>query len=332
MSDEDLTPEFKLISALTYSSRLQRAKDIALANGDDAAVVSPVSSTLAQNRLAISVDTIVEGTHFLFSLSKPEQIGIKAVETSVSDIIAVGATPRFVLISITLPNITSIQATSETARLIYNGIDDACNRMQLAILGGDTTVGGNAWSISVTSLGYIEGDDAILTRGGAKPGDLIFLSGPLGRSAAGLYALKRGLSDPQLTDVIKHHLAPRCRFDLAKKLNAIASSAIDISDGLSSELHHICRASKVGCLIEEDLIPLDVATLTLAQSLSLNPYELAWHGGEDFEILFTCSPHLEQLAPGVRIGKITESVGELAVLRDGRLEPIVAKGFDHFKL
>jgi thiamine-monophosphate kinase len=331
MSASNISPEFKLISLLTQSD-YPKDKDIALGNGDDAAVISPNVSEVPLKRLAISVDTIVEGTHFLLSLSTPQQIGIKAVEASVSDLIAVGALPKFILVSITLPRASPNIDNSNLCRKIYEGIDDACQRMQLTILGGDTSVGSDSWSVSVTSLGYILSDKRILTRGGAKQGDLIYVTGALGRSAAGFYALKHKLKDPQLSDLIQHHLAPRCRFDLlASELGELATSAIDISDGLSSELHHICRASKVGCLIDEALIPIDAATLYLAQTLTLNPHELAWNGGEDFEILFTCPRHLAARgAPGVCIGEITEEGSGLSVLRRGRLEPILAKGFDHF--
>jgi thiamine-monophosphate kinase len=273
--------------------------------------------------LAISVDTLVENTHFSLGYSSPRQIGLKAVESAFSDIVAVGANPAFALISITIPK----NCARTIGDQIYVGVHHALKRIGATLIGGDTTVGGNSLALSVTALGTYPAKRKPITRSGAKVGDLILVTGDLGESAAGLFALQHGITTyPQ---IIERHLEPTCRTDLINTISQIANSAIDISDGLSSELHHICKASRVGCLIEHDSIPLSQETRALAATHDRNPYEWAWNGGEDYQILYTVPPHLKQQAHGVVIGSITDTQARLK-MRDGAISTFEPEGFDHF--
>jgi thiamine-monophosphate kinase len=312
--------EFDFIShVLDYDLR---SADVVVPNGDDAAVVR-----IGQNLVAISVDSVVEGTHFTFELSSPAQVGAKAVESAISDIIAMGGTARSILASITTPRMASIERLKE----VFGGIKQSCIERGVIILGGDTTTGGDALTISITAIGDIADETQICRRSDAKEGDLIYVSGPLGGSAAGLLALQHNL--PGLHEVKRRHLEPRCRADLAGQIGARANALIDISDGLSSEIHHICRASRVGAIVYEDAIPLHPEVVDVAKHLRINPLKLAWDGGEDYELLFTVPR--ERIAettiniPGTVIGEITAPPRISARCAAGE-RIIQPGGYDHF--
>jgi thiamine-monophosphate kinase len=309
--------EFDFIRHIMQGGK--KSAEIVLDNGDDAAVLR-----LGGALVALSVDTLVENRHFSFAWSTPYQIGFKAMESSLSDIVAVGGRPEFALIAITVPREILLSRAAE----IYTGIRASCERTGTIVIGGDTTGGGNSLVISVTALGRVVDPQQLTPRSGARPGDLIFTSGVLGGSAAGLLAITEGLSG--FDEIRRRHLEPQCRIDLAGNIGALATSMIDISDGLSSEITHICKASGVGCLIRERDIPLAGETLRLAQMTDRDPYLFAWDGGEDYELLFTVAPESRNRAPGVCIGEITTGP-DLLVQRTGRREVIQSGGFDHFK-
>lgn len=315
-----LHSEFDFIRSILATD--QRDHSVVVPNGDDAAVVRS-----GANFLVISVDSVVEGTHFSFELSSPSQVGIKALESAISDVVAMGAAPRFVLISLTAPKTLPVARLKE----VFEGIQKQCAERQIIVLGGDTTSGGSSLTISVTAFGYISDETRICRRSGAKIGDLIYISGPLGGSAAGLHALKLNL--PDLDQAKKRHQEPRCRADLVKEISPVANALIDISDGLSSEIHHICCASKVGCLVHEERIPLFPGVEIVAEHLGIDPFELAWNGGEDYELLFTVSPETVAYSaitvPGICIGDISDTNGVRAI-RDGLERTISPGGYDHF--
>lgn len=296
--------------------------ELIVPNGDDAAVVR-----CGETLVAISVDSLVEGTHFSFELYSPSQVGAKAIESAVSDIVAMGGEPRFVLIAITRPK----KLATETLKEVFDGMHTTCAERKLLIVGGDTTRGGDALTICVTAIGYIADESRICRRSDAKVGDLIYVSGPLGGSAAGLTALQHKL--PGLDQVKKRHIEPRCRADLSGQIGSVANALIDISDGLSSEMHHICNASNVGCIIYEEKIPLFPGVVDVAEHLGIDPLTFAWDGGEDYELLFTVSQEENSKAagqlPGVLIGEITDSQGVRARRGDSE-RSVQPGGYDHF--
>lgn len=317
-----LRSEFDFICSILGES--PGDSSILVPNGDDAAVVRA-----GESLLVISVDSIIEGTHFSFDLSSPTQIGKKALESAISDVVAMGAAPRFVLISFVAPKVLPLARLKE----VFDGIKQQCAERRIVVLGGDTTSGGNALSISVTAIGYATDEARICRRSSAKIGDLVYVSGPLGGSAAGLHALQLKL--PGLDQVKRKHQEPSCRADLVEQVSSVAHALIDISDGLSSEVHHICKASTVGCLVYEERIPLLPGVEAVALHLGIDPFKLAWDGGEDYELLFTVSP--ETLAdfaltvPGVCIGVITDTCAVRA-MRHGQERTVAPGGYDHFKL
>jgi thiamine-monophosphate kinase len=308
--------EFDLIRAILSDNYKHR--DLVLPNGDDAAVLK-----CGEQLVAVSVDTVVEGTHFSLDYFLPRQVGIKAVESSLSDIVAVGGCPEFVLISLTVADKNQLSEAQD----LYAGVRDACARCGVIVIGGDTTVGGTAMCVSVTSIGRIKSEQWLAPRSGARVGDLIYVTGPLGCSAAGLHLFTS--NTPGFERLRIKHLEPKARVDLSSMIGEIATSMIDISDGLSSEIYHICESSKVGCLIYEYRIPLDLDTLELAARSDLDPFRWAWNGGEDYELLFTCAPKDASRAPGVCVGEITSDTSVLFESKGSR-NAIVRGGYDHF--
>ena len=253
--------EFDLIRAILSDNYKHR--DLVVPNGDDAAVLR-----CGGQLVALSVDTIIEGSHFSLDYFTPRQIGMKGVESSLSDIVA-----------------------------------------------------------SVTSIGRIPSDEWIARRSGAKVGDLIYVTGALGGSAAGLHLFNSKIAGFERLKM--KHVEPKCRVDLVNSIGLLATSMIDISDGLSSELYHICDASEVGCVVYEDQLPINLDTRELAAKSDLDPFRWAWNGGEDYELLFTCKPEDHAVAPGTLIGEVIEERAVL-VVRGGTREKLVRGGYDHF--
>lgn len=311
---KELGSEFSFIERIRCASEDAR---VILPNGDDAAVFERSGSFVA-----VSTDTIVEGDHFSRAYFKPEQIGIKAIESSVSDIVAVGARPSYVFLSLVIPD----DMTVECMDGVYAGINQAAKRCAVSVLGGDTTHGAT-FVISVTVLGDLKTLDNLCPRHGAKPGDLVYITGPLGGAMAGLKLLRARTAG--FDDVKRLHLEPRCRVDLLDALAPYATSMIDISDGLSSEIHHICKASACGAIIEESLVPQLPRVREVAKHFGDNPLDYAYSGGEDFELLYTIDPSEEKHAVGTKIGTITPS--GVMLRRAGELIEFQNRGYDHFK-
>ncbi|MBN8550011.1 MAG: thiamine-phosphate kinase [Deltaproteobacteria bacterium] len=315
MHIQALGGEFKLLDRI-----LRRKGHAALLvnNGDDGAVIR-VGSEL----LAVSVDAFVSERHFSFRYGTPEQVGFKSIEGSASDIVAMGGRPEFIFVSIVIPAQTPVERIDS----LYAGMYESCDRIGAVLAGGDTTSGSEQLVISVSVLGRIASQDCVSTRSGAKPGDLIFSSGPLGGSACGLALLQRGI--PDFSAVKAKHLKPTCRIDIIDAIAPIATSMIDVSDGLSSELHHVARSSGCAALLRKELIPLTSEVRQAAKLLNLDPYALALNGGEDFELLYTVSPQHREAAIGTEIGVMLPGQG-VRIEEEGRLLPLVAAGFNHF--
>ena len=289
-----------------------------LANGDDAAVVR-----IGRELVAITTDALIEGHDFSFEYYSAPQAGAKAIEAAVSDLIAVGARPCGVVVALTLPSSTGV----EQVQALYEGVYSACSRLECELLGGDLSNAGHAIELIVTAIGRVPDEASIRKRSGAHPGDLVFVTGELGGSAAGLRAIQAKL--PGFEAAKKRHLQPRCRFDLLEALPAAVHAVIDVSDGLASEIHHICRASGCGAVLEASRIPTGVESNAVAAALGEDVLQYALHGGEDYELLYTIPESDRAAAIGTEIGCITRECG-VFLERGGTRAPLVHGGYDHF--
>lgn len=282
--------EFGLIDHIAKSvttHQLSTVKGI----GDDAAVID-----LGSKYQLISTDMMVEGTHFDLMYTPLMHLGYKAIVTNISDIAAMNGKATHVLTSIALSNRFSLEAIEE----LYKGINAACQAYGVDLVGGDTTSSQKGLIISVTCYGEVD-KNKIAYRSGCKSGDLVVVSGDLGSAYLGLHILEREkrifLEKPDFKPdlegndyIIQRQLRPEARVDIVKMLDEIGiqpSSMMDVSDGLSSELHHLAKQSKVGFTIYEDKLPIDPITYQRAIDLGIDPSTAILNGGEDYELLFT---------------------------------------------
>ncbi len=284
--------------------------------GDDCAVLEIGDSTWV-----VASDMLVSGHHFK-DWATPENVGYKAVAVNASDVAAMGGTPRFVLASGGAP-------APETALRCFAGVVEACERFGVYPLGGDTTRA-DVLTVDVTILGELATQPVL--RSGASPGDTLAVTGELGASAAGLLALERGMTGPER--LIGRCLRPEPRLEAGRAAARLGAGAmVDLSDGLASDVRHVCDRSGVGCIVDLDLLPVKEDTRELAESLGHDPEVLAATGGEDYELLICApGPVLDGLAKNVAvpltmIGEITE--GDVVFERGG--EPVEGlSGWDHF--
>ena len=317
--------EVALIEKLAKTIR-HRDQNLVVGIGDDAAVLTAQGDK--QNYLLITTDTLVADDHFNTGWSTAEQIGHKSVECNVSDIAAMGGIPTIMFISLVLTPATTLEWVEE----LYHGMQTACKRYHIVIAGGDTTHG-PVEMISITLLGKVTKKNLCL-RSQAQAGDLLVVTGQLGASAAGLTRLQKKIKlSPHLRE---KHLNPRCRLDAARKIAPFVNAMIDISDGLASEVNHICRQSNTGATILAKDIPLHAEVKKTAKKFGTDPLHFALNGGEDFELLFTIKRrHLKKLErSGLSyfiIGKITEkNQGIVLITESGKTVPLKG-GYDHFK-
>ena len=329
--------EFGLIERLTKHARLRNPSSI-MGVGDDAAVLKH------NNLLTVaSTDLLVEGIHFDLVYTPLKHLGYKAVIVNLSDIYAMNAEPRQITVSLAVSSKFSVEALEQ----LYDGIHTACRHYNVDLVGGDTTSSKIGMVISITALGLAE-PNKIAYRKGAKAGDYICVSGDLGAAYLGLQLLEREklvfLEQPEAkTDLegqdylVGRFLKPEARRDIVELLEShdiIPTSMIDISDGLSSELLHICGQSNVGCRIFEENIPFHNDTIDMARKFEVNPLTCALNGGEDYELLFTVSPDvfdaLENLHGISIIGRITEAAqGCNLFTKSGKQYPVEAQGWRH---
>jgi thiamine-monophosphate kinase len=305
--------------------------------GDDAAVLQ----VSGNEWLLFTTDMLVEDVHFSFSHASPRQIGLKAIVANVSDIAAMGGWPTHALISLGVRAQTPVEILEE----IYAGIKQTAYEYGLDIVGGDTVKSPERLIINVALLGAVKAGKAIY-RSGAKPGDLIFVTGTLGNSAAGLYLCQHpeALVGAQAANFLRSaHLEPCARVNAGRILakTGKVTALDDISDGLASDLYKICQASDVGCWVNEKAIPIDFRLKELAEIIGHNHLEWALYGGEDFELVFTAPPGsavfikqemeankedcyiIGEILPREK-GMLMETSGNKVIL----LEP---RGYDHFK-
>jgi thiamine-monophosphate kinase len=282
--------EFGLIHHLTKNNETLNATTV-LGIGDDAAVIDPMGK-----HIVISTDMLVEGIHFDLGYMPLKHLGYKSIMVNLSDIYAMMATPTQVTVSLAISNRFSVEALEE----LYEGIYLACKKHNVDVVGGDTTSSPKGLVISITAIGEVP-ENKHITRGGAQENDLICVSGNLGGAYMGLLLLEREkkihLEHPTLQPniseynfIVERLLKPEARKDVVEFLienNIVPTSMIDISDGLSSELLHICEKSKVGCMVYESKIPINEYTTQAAKMFGMVDTTCAMNGGEDYELLFT---------------------------------------------
>jgi len=330
--------EFGLIDHLTKNNEIKNSSTI-LSVGDDAAVIDHFG-----RQTVMSTDLLVEGIHFDLMYTPLKHLGYKSVVVNISDIYAMNATPTQILLSIAISSKFSVEALDE----FYEGVYAACEKYQVDLVGGDTTSSQRGFVISITAIGEVA-PDSYVTRSGAKVNDLVCVSGDLGGAFLGLTILEREKrifqetgSQPDLEDqsyIVGRLLKPEARKDVIEyfaKHEIMPSSMMDISDGLSSEMLHICKQSGVGCVIYEDKLPLNEDSKAFAYKLELDPTACALSGGEDYELLFTVSQtDFEKINNnnGLSIiGYITEAAeGKNFITRGGNKHELVAQGWNHMK-
>jgi thiamine-monophosphate kinase len=342
MTDSSLG-EFELIARLT--SDLKSREDVRLGIGDDCAVMEFGGDQL----LLATCDSQVEGIHFTLQTSSPEQIGRKALAINLSDIAAMGGVPRFALVSLLIPAHFSQEVLAE----IYAGLQQEAERFAVAIVGGNVACAGgggvaSCLTIDITLLGAVMRDRAI-TRSGARPGDILCVTGNIGDSAAGLFTLfhpEIPYSPVDCERVRSVHRMPHPRVLEGQILGQfgpqVITAMLDISDGLSGDLAHLCERSQVGVRVELASLPLSQAVHTIARESGQDAWHWALHGGEDYELLFTVAPGYEQQvreAVQVATGTPVTTIGYILpfgermqlAYPDGRREELCSQSWDHLK-
>ncbi|HEY9081939.1 MAG TPA: thiamine-phosphate kinase [Vicingaceae bacterium] len=329
--------EFGLINHLTSQIKLKNPTSVK-GVGDDAAVIAPSKN----KQIVVTTDMLVEGIHFDLIYTPFKHLGYKAVTVNLSDVYAMNAVPTQITVSIAVSNKISIEALEE----LYEGMLLACEIYGVDLVGGDTTSSNSGLIISITAVGEAEKKE-IVYRNGAKENDLICVSGDLGGAFMGLQLLEREKQifneNPSIQPdfsgydyVLERQLKPEPRQDVIemfKELGVQPTSMIDISDGLSSEIIHICTQSEVGCTIYEDKIPIDPLTVSTAEEMNLNPSVCALNGGEDYELLFTISlEDYEKIKEQKRvaiIGHITSDKGKYEFVSNGdTVHELTAQGWN----
>jgi len=329
--------EHEIISRLRQRARA--GPQVRVGIGDDAAVIA----TDGAKDLLTCCDLMIAGVHFRRDWAAPRLIGRKALAVTLSDIAAMGGTPRYAMISIALPRTLSSNEIEE----LFDGIYEMADANKVAIIGGDTSSSNDSLFIDTIVLGDCAAGRAI-TRAGAQVGDVIYVTGALGASALGLNLLERGfrLEDADSIEAqarhraLMKHLAPEARLQIGRRLGerGLATAMIDLSDGLSTDLGHLLEESHCGAILHATAIPIDESARWLAANgLAIDPLQLALHGGEEYELLFTARPEtrhrLATLAsdcnlPITALGEIVAGTG-LQLERDGAQQMIQPSGYEH---
>ncbi len=331
--------EFGLINHLTNNFKIKQ-KTTVLGVGDDAAVLD-----FKNKKCVLTTDLLIEGVHFDLSYVPLKHLGYKAVVVNLSDVYAMNATATQITVSIAVSNRFPLEALEE----LYSGIEAASKIYNVDLVGGDTTSSTTGLLISITAIGYAE-EKELVYRSGAKENDLLVVTGDLGAAYLGLQVLEREKevykvnpnSQPDLdpyTYLIERQLKPEARKDIKELLKALdvqPTSMIDISDGLSSEIIHVCTQSKVGVNLYEEKIPLDPTVISACEEFKLNSTTVALNGGEDYELLFTIQqedyPKIKANPSLSVIGHITdEKSGIGLVTRSNEKIEIKAQGWNPVK-
>jgi thiamine-monophosphate kinase len=331
--------EFGLIEHLTKNIELQNASSV-LGVGDDAAVIDHFGK-----QTVITTDLLVEGVHFDLMYTPLKHLGYKSVIVNLSDIYAMNAVPTQIVIGIAVSNRFSLEAIND----FYEGIYAACEKYNVDLVGGDTTSSQKGFIISITAIGEVA-PDKYVKRNTAQKGDLLCVSGDLGAAYVGLLFLEREKKifmespgvQPDLEGesyVIGRMLKPEARKDIVDffaEKEIVPTSMIDISDGLSSEIMHICKQSQLGCVLYEEKIPVAEEMKKAAFKFEIDPTACALSGGEDYELLFTIpQSEYDKLTMNEQISVVGYMTGEEEgihiITKGGNKHPITAQGWNHMK-
>jgi len=338
-TDLEQLGEFGLIDHLTGHLKPVQPSTVK-AIGDDAAVIR-----MGDTLLGVTTDMLVEGVHFDLGYTPLKHLGYKAVVVNLSDIYAMNMTPTQLTVSMAVSNRFSLEALEA----LYEGISLASKVYEVDVVGGDTTSSGKGMILSITAMGQAAQEEVIY-RSGARPNDLLVVSGDLGGAYLGLQVLKREQEvfrvnpkhQPDLDPyhyIVERQLKPEARRDvtaLLKDLQVTPTAMIDISDGLSSEILHLCKASKVGCHLYEEKIPLDPLVISTCEEFQLDSSLVALSGGEDYELLFTIDqedyPKIKGNPNLTVIGHMTDAgSGAVMIGRGGASIPLTAQGWNAFE-
>ncbi len=332
--------EFGLISRIRARLKYRSGQTI-LGMGDDCAAYKPAPGKCQ----IVTTDTLTEDVHFKKNLIPPERLGYKALAVNISDIAAMGGTPRLALLTLGI----SAESSLPYLNKLIDGFLDACAQFKVELVGGDTVSSPKSLFISVTLIGEAP-KNRLFTRHGAQPGNGVFVTGSLGNSALGLKLLAKKKpawkgSPKDVKFLIDAHFSPVPRLMESKALSrstAKITSMLDLSDGLAGDLTHICQAGEVGARLWEDRLPRSPAFINICAANKLSSAELILSGGEDYELLFTSPLKDAKKIPGLfkkagspvsQIGEITARPGKIVLVGNNGRETIVSpsQGFDHFK-
>src|SRR3989338_1804097 len=338
MKIKDFGSEFKFLEKIKSLSKKINNNFISQI-GDDCAIIDKTIDGRTKNNKTketektgyelITTDILVENNHFSLKYSTPFQIGMKAIEVNVSDIAACGGLPKYCVVSLVLPKDTSV----EFLEGLYKGMNKACEKYNIDLIGGDTT-SGDIVVINIAMFGEVE-KNKLCIRSDAKVGDLILLTGFIGRSCSGLNLFLHGKEKLGET---KHYLEPVARLDKAREIAKHINAMIDISDGLASETRHICIMSNCGAVIYKNKIPIDKQTIKDAKLCNKYPYDYALSGGEDYELLFTLSKKNYEIYTDLFkdcfvVGEIVEKEKGICLIEtiNGKeVKKELGKGYEHF--
>ncbi|HPI29412.1 MAG TPA: thiamine-phosphate kinase [Bacteroidales bacterium] len=331
--------EFGLIDRLSAGIKLTNKSSVK-GIGDDAAVINN-----GDFYTLVSTDLLVEGVHFDLVYTPLKHLGYKSAVVNFSDICAMNGIPQQLTVGLAVSSRFSVEAIEE----LYAGIKLACEKYNVDLVGGDTTSSTSGMFLSLTVIGVVS-TDKVVYRNTANENDLICVSGDLGSAYAGLLLLEREkagfLANPGMQPdlegydyILERQLKPEARKDIVKLFaenDVMPTSMIDISDGLASDILHICHDSGKGCAIYEERIPVDMSTITMCDSLKIDPTTAALNGGEDYELLFTIAQNdyekIKTFAEVSIIGHITDSnAGTNLVTRSGQMVPLRAQGWNHYR-
>ncbi len=331
--------EFKLIDQLTQGFKLQHSTTVK-GVGDDAAILD-----VGERYIVITTDILMEGIHFNLVYTPLKHLGYKAVIANLSDVYAMNAIPQQITVSIAVSSKMYLEHLTE----LYEGIRIACEKYNIDLVGGDTTSSLTGLTISITAVGWVNKNRVVL-RNQAKENDLVCVSGDLGAAYMGLQLLERerrlfekeGIKQPDFgtySYVLQRQLKPEARKDIIEifeKNGILPTAMIDISDGLSSEILHICKQSHKGCILYQEKIPMAAETIKCAEEFNIHPITAALNGGEDYELLFTVPLSNYEIISAIPmisiIGYITDSAKGCRLLLDSGEEiEIIAQGWNALK-
>lgn len=328
--------EFGLIDRIKSKFTNKNAETIK-GIGDDAAVID-----IGDKYMLVTTDILFEGIHFDLSYTPLRHLGYKAVAVNISDIAAMNGIAKQITVTIGLSNRISVEAIDE----LYEGIKFACDNYNVDLIGGDTSASASGFVISISAIGFVD-KDKIAYRNGAKPNDILCVTGDLGAAYFGLQTLEREKQvylanpnmQPELTEkeyLVGKLLRPEARTDIIHELfdkGVVPSSMIDISDGLASELLHICTQSGVGAMVFEDKLPIEDITMLAATEFNVSPITAALNGGEDYQLLFTVKQSdfdiIKNMSDVLPIGYMTQDTEVLLALNSGGTAAIKAQGWNH---